>query len=118
MPAVAIALGVLALRLVYLRFFCPYDLVEDEAQYWLWSQHPGWSYYSKGPGVAWVIWLATRVLGDAEWAVRASSAVLGAVATLCAAGLTRDVAAHAWERLGESERASRATPAGAAVFAA
>lgn len=118
LPAVAVVLGVLVLRLLYLRFACPYDLVEDEAQYWLWSRFPDWSYYSKGPGVAWVIWLAGRVLGDAEWAVRAPSAVLAALGGVCAAGLTRDLAAHAWARLDEQRRAARATPSLAAVFAA
>ena len=56
-------LGAFVLRAVYLRWLCPYDLVEDEAHYWLWSRFLDWSYYSKGPGVAWVIWLATRILG-------------------------------------------------------
>ena len=27
-------------------------LVQDEAQYWDWTRHPQWSYYSKGPLIA------------------------------------------------------------------
>ena len=117
LPAAGLVVGLLVLRLVYLRFLCPYDLVEDEAQYWLWSRFVDWSYYSKGPGVAWAIRLSTGVLGDAEWAVRVPAALLWAVGALSVAGLTRDVAAHAWERLDPLRRASRATPRMAAVYA-
>ena len=46
---------VAAARLVYLKWLCPYNLVEDEAFYWEWSRRLEWSYYSKGPGVAWSI---------------------------------------------------------------
>ncbi|MFY7894973.1 MAG: hypothetical protein ACOVP8_01975, partial [Phycisphaerales bacterium] len=70
LPACAFAGVIALLRLVYLAFFCPYTLIEDEAQYWVWSQMLDWSYYTKGPGVAWTIGLATSVLGDAEWVVR------------------------------------------------
>ena len=34
---------------------CPLDLAPDEAHYWDWSRHLDWSYYSKGPLVAWLI---------------------------------------------------------------
>ncbi|MBX3406920.1 MAG: glycosyltransferase family 39 protein [Phycisphaeraceae bacterium] len=87
-----IAAAVLAARVLYLALACPYDLVEDEAQYWLWSRHIDWSYYSKGPGVAWAIGLSTALFGDAEWAVRLPSVLSGFVAMVCAAGLTRDAA--------------------------
>ena len=83
-PVVMLVLGVLALRVVYLVFVCGYDLVEDEAQYWLWAQRLDWSYYTKGPGVAWAIWASTKVLGDAEWAVRLPTAVFSAIGALAA----------------------------------
>ena len=73
-PALLLVAAFLLARIVYLVWFCRYDLVEDEAQYWLWSRYLDWSYYSKGPGVAWAIWAATKVLGDAEWAVRMPTA--------------------------------------------
>lgn len=100
--------------MLYLAFACPYDLVEDEAQYWLWSQHLDWSYYSKGPGVAWAIAISTALFGDAEWAVRLPSVVAGFVAMVCAAGLTRDAAAFG----GAGPRAAgRAALWAAAAFA-
>lgn len=44
-----------ALRILYLLWDCPIDLVPDEAHYWDWSRNLDWSYYSKGPLVAWLI---------------------------------------------------------------
>ena len=71
---------VVALILAGVRFvFIAYgtlDLAPDEAQYWDWSRHMDWSYYSKGPLVAWLIWLSTHLLGQTEIAVR-FFAVLG-----------------------------------------
>jgi 4-amino-4-deoxy-L-arabinose transferase-like glycosyltransferase len=96
----AIAIVATLGRLAYLRFFCPYTLVEDEAHYWEWSRRLGWSYYSKGPGVAWAIaasrWvcshlgLATAGPGG-EFAVRAPAAIFGGVLILGIAGLTRSI---------------------------
>jgi 4-amino-4-deoxy-L-arabinose transferase-like glycosyltransferase len=93
---VLLVLVVTAARLVYLRWLCPYNLVEDEAFYWEWSRRLEWSYYSKGPGVAWTIALARWVLGDwtspgaAEFVVRAASPVFGGMTALLLAALARD----------------------------
>jgi 4-amino-4-deoxy-L-arabinose transferase-like glycosyltransferase len=86
-----LVLGVTLLRVAYLAFACPYSLIEDEAQYWVWSLHPDWAYSTKGPGVAWAIRAATAILGDAEWVVRLPAALMGGMAMLAVAGLTRDV---------------------------
>ncbi len=53
--AAVLILGAAALRLVYLAAFCPLDLAPDEAHYWDWSRHLDWSYYSKGPLIAYLI---------------------------------------------------------------
>ncbi len=42
----------------------------DEAQYWEWSQRLDWSYYSKGPLVAWLIALSESLFGHGEWQTR------------------------------------------------
>ncbi|MCS6771806.1 MAG: glycosyltransferase family 39 protein [Kiritimatiellae bacterium] len=47
-----------------------FELIGDEAYYWLWSKHPAAGYYSKPPGVAWAILLGTAVLGETERGVR------------------------------------------------
>jgi 4-amino-4-deoxy-L-arabinose transferase-like glycosyltransferase len=72
--------GVLLLRVVYLVWLCPYELVGDEAQYWEWSRRLALSYYSKGPGIAWIIWAAVKLFGTSEWAIRLPSAVAAALA--------------------------------------
>lgn len=88
-PAVLlIAAGLLLVRLAYLAWLCPYTLAEDEAHYWDWSRLPDWSYYSKGPGVAWLIWAMTNLLGESELGVRAGAALFGSVATVGVAGMT------------------------------
>jgi hypothetical protein len=48
-------LAAAALRVAYLAAFCPLDLAPDEAHYWDWSRHLDWSYYSKGPLIAYLI---------------------------------------------------------------
>jgi 4-amino-4-deoxy-L-arabinose transferase-like glycosyltransferase len=85
----AILLGVTIVRIVYLVAFCPYELSGDEAYYWDWSrpQHLSLSYYSKGPGVAWLIAASTRVFGNAEWAIRLPAALSIGVAMLALAML-------------------------------
>ncbi len=88
---VGLMLALLALRVGYLIWLCPWDLVEDEAHYWDWSRHLSLSYYSKGPGVAWAIWLSTSVLGTSEWAIRLPAALASAAAVLALARLTIDV---------------------------
>jgi 4-amino-4-deoxy-L-arabinose transferase-like glycosyltransferase len=52
------------------------DLYPDEAQYWLWSLHPAWGYYSKPPLVAWIIALTTSLGRDDEFAVRFAAPLL------------------------------------------
>jgi undecaprenyl-diphosphatase len=82
-----LCLLVLAARLVYLIGLCPYELAADEAHYWDWSRRPDLSYYSKGPGVAWLIAASTRLLGHSEWAVRVPSALASFVCALLLARL-------------------------------
>lgn len=84
-----LVLGLLAFRLVWLVFFSELTLVEDEAHYWDWSRRPDWSYATKGPGVAWAIWLSTSIFGHTEWAVRLPAVLASAVSTLAIADLAR-----------------------------
>ncbi len=88
---VVLVLGLLIVRVIYLVWLCPWDLIEDEAHYWEWSRHLSLSYYSKGPGVAWTIWLSTSLLGTAEWAIRLPAALASAVGALALGRLTIDV---------------------------
>src|SRR5262245_50422317 len=47
------------------------DLFFDEAQYWDWSRHLEWGYFSKPPLLAWIIAGARRACGDVEACIRA-----------------------------------------------
>lgn len=85
---VLLGLATLA-RVVYLAWGCPYTLIEDEAHYWEWSRHLALSYYTKGPGVAWIIGASTGLLGDSEFAVRLPAALSSAVAGAFLVLLTR-----------------------------
>ncbi len=71
----------LILLLTIFRFwFCTYhELVEDESYYRLWSKHLDWSYYSKGPLIAWTIAFGTAVIGDTVLGIRWLSVLLSAV---------------------------------------
>lgn len=73
-------------RLAYVFFWCAYDLAPDEAHYWDWSRHPDWSYYSKGPLVAWLIRAGVFLFGDLSeaWTGNLTAAVR-TPAVLCGA---------------------------------
>jgi hypothetical protein len=74
-----LALGLVALaaglRVAYLAAFCPLDLAPDEAHYWDWSRHLDWSYYSKGPLVAYLIRAACFLAGPWSQALTGSQAL-------------------------------------------
>lgn len=53
-----------------------FNLAPDEAHYWVWSKQLDWSYYSKGPMVAYLIALSTRLGGDTEFFVRLPAVLL------------------------------------------
>jgi len=78
--AIGITLLLTALRLVAIRL-SPLQLYADEAQYWVWSQHLAFGYFTKPPLVAWIIRLTT-LMGDAEPLVRLSSPLLHAAAAI------------------------------------
>lgn len=78
--AIGLTLAMTVLRLAAIRF-SPLQLYADEAQYWAWSRHLAFGYFTKPPLIAWIVWLTTR-LGDAEPVVRMSSPLLHAAASI------------------------------------
>src|SRR3954469_18637142 len=62
--AVGLVLLGAVLNSIYLFNHSPIELSQDEAHYWEWSRHLDYGYYSKPPGIAWVIAAAQRV---GEW---------------------------------------------------
>lgn len=73
-----------ALHVLYLACNCPLDLAPDEAHYWDWSRHLDWSYYSKGPLVAYLIRAGCALFGP--WSLALTGSEMLAVrlpAVLC-----------------------------------
>jgi 4-amino-4-deoxy-L-arabinose transferase-like glycosyltransferase len=65
------------------------DLYPDEAQYWVWAQHPAWGYYSKPPMVAWLIAATTKLFGSSGPAVRLAAPMLHFVTAMTIYGCAR-----------------------------
>jgi hypothetical protein len=77
-------LGAAALHLAYLAIDCPLDLAPDEAHYWDWSRNLDWSYYSKGPLVAYLIRVSTALTGGwFEWLSGTEMPAVRLPAVLC-----------------------------------
>jgi len=68
------------LRILYI-VYSPFDLSPDEAHYWEWSRRLALSYYSKGPGVAYIIAFFTAIFGSTELGVRLGAVVFAAGGT-------------------------------------
>ncbi len=84
--AAILIVGAAALHIGYLTWNCPLDLAPDEAHYWDWSRHLDWSYYSKGPLVAYLIRGSCELFGS--WATQHTGSLMPAVrlpAVICGA---------------------------------
>jgi len=77
-PAHLALLGVALVTLFRFWYMCSFDLVPDEAYYWVWSKHFALSYRDKGPLVAWTIALGTHLFGDTVFGVRFFAVLLSA----------------------------------------
>lgn len=79
--ALAIIALVTLIRVV-LVLSSPLQLYPDEAQYWVWSRHLAFGYFSKPPMIAWLIRATTALGGQGEGWIRLSSPLLHGVAAL------------------------------------
>lgn len=61
----------------------------DEAQYWDWSQHLQWGYYSKPPMIALLIKASTLIFGDSVVGVKILSMVCYCATAVAMVGLAR-----------------------------
>ncbi len=84
-PTLALIGAITLARLIYLALLCPYALVEDEAHYWEWSRRLDLSYFSKGPGIAWLIRASTELVGHTELGVRFFAPICSGILALSAA---------------------------------
>ena len=70
-------LGVALVTLFRFWYMCRYDLVPDEAYFWVWSKHFALA-TGQRPLVAWTIALGTRLFGDTVLGVRFFAVLLSA----------------------------------------
>jgi 4-amino-4-deoxy-L-arabinose transferase-like glycosyltransferase len=61
--AIAAILAVTLCQVLFLLVGCDWDFSGDEAEFWEWSRRLDWSYFARGPLIAWLIRLSTEVLG-------------------------------------------------------
>jgi hypothetical protein len=74
-------------QIVFLLVGCDWDFSGDEAEFWEWSRRLDWSYFARGPLIAWLIRLANDTLGGLSlwltgslmFALRLPAVVLGAL---------------------------------------
>ncbi|MEC8882626.1 MAG: glycosyltransferase family 39 protein [Pseudomonadota bacterium] len=69
---VLLCVGIVIYRLSVL-YLGHMNLHFDEAQYWLWSHHLDWGYFSKPPMIAWAIYGQRFFFGDSEFALKVLS---------------------------------------------
>ncbi|WP_290871867.1 glycosyltransferase family 39 protein [Aquabacterium sp.] len=65
------------------------SLFFDEAQYWDWSKHLAWGYFSKPPLIAGLIWLSTALFGEGVLGVKLLCMLLYPATALAMVGLAR-----------------------------
>lgn len=78
----AVWLFVAALTAIRLSMLGTTDLSFDEAHYWMWSERLAPAYFSKGPGIGFVIRAGTMIFGATDFGVRFFSPLLGAGTSL------------------------------------
>lgn len=88
LPLLIIILSVKFVFVALVILYSGIGLSPDEAQYWTWSQALSWGYYSKPPGIAWLIAFGTSIFGNTEWGVRFSAEIIGAILALAVYSLT------------------------------
>ncbi|MFL6536799.1 MAG: ArnT family glycosyltransferase [Chthoniobacterales bacterium] len=78
----AVWLFVLGLTAIRLTLVGTTDLSGDEAHYWMWSERLAPAYFSKGPGIAFVMRASTMLFGANEFGVRFFAPILGGATSM------------------------------------
>src|SRR5438445_10670249 len=78
----AVWLFIIALTAMRLSMLTTSDLEFDEAHYWMWSERLAPAYFSKGPGIAFVMRASTAIFGANEFGVRFFSPVIAGATSL------------------------------------
>jgi membrane-associated phospholipid phosphatase len=80
--ALIIFLLALGLFRIYYILNGPIDLSPDEAHYWEWARRPDLSYYSKGPAIAYFIYLGTHIFGDTVFGIRIMAVIFSTLGSI------------------------------------
>ena len=73
------AAAVIVVTTLFRFFYATWlPMLPDETYYFEWSRHLDASYYSKGPAVAYTIWLGTKVFGANNFGIRFFAVLLSA----------------------------------------
>jgi dolichol-phosphate mannosyltransferase len=86
--ALVLITATVAVRLVYLGL--P-ELMEQEAYYWNYAQHPALSYLDHPPMVAGLIWLGTKLFGVSEFGVRIAAFICWSITAFFSYRLTKEL---------------------------
>jgi hypothetical protein len=84
----AAILTVMACQVLFLLVGCDWDFCGDEAEYWAWSRRLDWSYFSRGPLIAWVIRAATETFGGLSLGLTGSLMLAARLPAVLLGGLT------------------------------
>lgn len=82
-------MGVLFIYRLWVVQHSGISLFFDEAQYWDWSKHLAWGYFSKPPLIAGLIWLSTALFGSGVLGVKAVVMLLYPATALAMVGFAR-----------------------------
>jgi dolichol-phosphate mannosyltransferase len=86
--ALGLVIYAFVLRVVYLG---QVELLPEETYYWNYSRHLDIGYLDHPPMVAWLIWLATSVLGTSQFSVRVVALFCAAATAFFTYRLTRNL---------------------------
>ena len=86
--AIGTILVVMALQILFLLVGCDWDFCGDEAEYWAWSRRLDWSYFSRGPLIAWLIRAATVAFGGLSLKLTGSLMLAARLPAVLLGGLT------------------------------
>lgn len=75
-------LFVMSVFRIYYILHGPLDLSPDEAHYWEWARRLDLSYYSKGPMIAYLIYISTSIFGDTVFGIRIMAVIFSALSSV------------------------------------
>lgn len=99
-------LFVISVFRIYYILHGPLDLGPDEAHYWEWSRRLDLSYYSKGPMIAYLIYIGTSIFGDSVFGIRIMAVVFSALSSVYLFKLVNEMYADRQAIIDESQKAN------------